>query len=44
MNELDHPNIIKLRAIYETDKEFNLIMDLLKGGDLIELIQKEKRL
>ena len=40
MNEINHPNIIQFRAIYETEKEYNVVMELLKGGDLIELIQK----
>ena len=38
MNEINHPNCLSLRAIYETEKEINLVMELLKGGDLIELI------
>eukprot|EP00828_Plagiopyla_frontata_P037333 TRINITY_DN4907_c0_g1_i2.p2 TRINITY_DN4907_c0_g1~~TRINITY_DN4907_c0_g1_i2.p2 ORF type:complete len:318 (+),score=66.08 TRINITY_DN4907_c0_g1_i2:254-1207(+) len=44
MNEINHPNCLSLRAIYETEKEINLVMELLKGGDLIELIQKAKKL
>ena len=41
---MDHFNIVKLYEVYEDDKNFYLIMDLIKGGELFELIVKRQRL
>ena len=34
--QLDHPNIVKLEAVYESEDEIFLIQELLKGGDLFD--------
>ena len=34
----------KLYEVYEDDKNFYLIMDLIKGGELFEVIVKRQRL
>ena len=47
MNEIDilkkisHPNIVKLYEFYEDDKCFYLVMELLKGGDLLSYLLNE---
>ena len=35
---LDHPNIIKLHAVYEDQKRIHIITDLCKGGDMVDAI------
>lgn len=34
--QLDHPNIVKLEAVYESEDEIFLIQELLNGGDLFD--------
>ena len=34
MKEVDHPNIVKLFDIYEDDKYFFLVMELMMGGEV----------
>jgi len=36
--EIDHPNIIKLFEVYETDDHIYLILELMKGGELFDRI------
>ena len=47
MSNADHPHIIKLYEIYESNRSFYLIMELCKGGQLfnkiIEKIKNKKR-
>ena len=37
MKEVDHPNIVKLFDIYEDDKYFFLVMELMMGGEVCQL-------
>ena len=41
MRKLDHENIIKLYQIYESDNHINLILELLKGGELFDRLIKK---
>ena len=38
MRELDHPHIIKLHEVFETENSFYLILDLMQGGKLEDKI------
>ena len=40
MSTVDHPNIVKLYEIYESQRSFYLIMELCKGGELLKKINK----
>ena len=43
LKQVDHPNIVKLHDIYEDEKYFFLIMELLTGGELFDqILTKEK--
>ena len=34
LKQVDHPNIVKLYDIYEDDKYFFLVMELMMGGEV----------
>jgi serine/threonine protein kinase len=34
MKKIDHPNVLSLMDIFETDKELTLVMELVSGGEL----------
>jgi len=38
MRKLDHPNILKLYEVYESDEEFFLVMELVTGKELFDKI------
>eukprot|EP00794_Sanderia_malayensis_P009124 gene9124-10097_t len=42
MSELDHPNIIQLLAIFESEDKIFLIMELADGGDLLDHVNNQK--
>ena len=41
-SKLNHPNIIKLYNVSETDEEINILLEYAENGTLYSLIQKEK--
>mmetsp|Transcript_3126 Transcript_3126/g.2844 ORF Transcript_3126/g.2844 Transcript_3126/m.2844 type:complete len:231 (+) Transcript_3126:344-1036(+) len=43
MRKLDHPNIVKLYNVYESDSEICLVLDYLEGGNLYERINRKKK-
>lgn len=38
LKQLDHPNIVKLFEVYEDDKHWWLVMELVQGGQLFEQV------
>lgn len=44
LKRISHPNIVKLFEFYEDDRSFYLVMELLKGGDLVSFLLKEGKL
>jgi len=41
IKELDHPNVVKTYALFETDTHFNIVTDMISGGELYDLLQSE---
>jgi serine/threonine protein kinase len=41
LKSLDHPHVIKLYEVYESEFYVHLIMDYLKGGELFHQIQNK---
>jgi len=41
MRMLDHPNILKLYEVCETENSLYMVMDLLQGGSLIDKIREK---
>ena len=42
MRMLQHPNIIDLKEVYETENSYYMIMEMLEGGSLHDRLAKEK--
>jgi len=38
MNQLDHPNIVKILDSFQTDLTLYIVMELVRGGDLFDRI------
>lgn len=38
LKNLDHPNIVKLKAFYEDDTDYYIVMEYVPGGDLMDFI------
>lgn len=41
MRGLDFKNVIKLHEIYETKNSFYMVLDMLEGGNLLDLISNK---
>jgi calcium-dependent protein kinase len=41
LRRIDHPNVIKLYEVYENDVYVHLVLEYLKGGELLLQIQKK---
>jgi serine/threonine protein kinase len=41
---IDHPNIVKLYDVFECEKFICLVIELMRGGELFDLIHEQKRL
>lgn len=44
LKSLNHPNIVRYLALYETNSRIFLVMELISGGSLKSLVQQRKRL
>jgi len=42
LGSIQHPNVVGLRAIFDTEETLFIVMDLMKGGELYEEIVKRK--
>lgn len=38
LQNVDHPNIVKLYEVFEDDKTYSLVIELMTGGEVITLI------
>jgi serine/threonine protein kinase len=38
LHSCDHPNVVRLHEVYETDEHYYIIMELIKGGELFDKI------
>lgn len=39
---LDHPNIVKLREVYDSQEELGLVYELIADGELFQYVVKDK--
>ena len=46
MDELDHPNIVRVIELLESDDNYYIVMELMFDGSLLEIVNKfvEKRI
>ena len=44
LKQVDHPNIVKLHDIYEDEKHFFLVMELMTGGEVSHRTQLSSKL
>lgn len=43
MTKLDHPNILRLHEYFETDSKVYLVLDLCRGGELLDYLNSQYR-
>ena len=41
LKQLDHPNIVRLLDVYEDERHWCLVMDLMTGGELFDFVAKK---
>lgn len=44
LSTIDHPNIMKIYEVIESESAYNIVTEFIPGGELLELICKEKKL
>ena len=40
---LQHPNLLRLHDVFESDAEFHLVLEYLPGGSLLEVLKRQAR-
>jgi len=43
LDELDHPNIVRVIELLETDDNYYIVMELMLDGSLLEILNKFDR-
>lgn len=43
LKQVDHPNIVKLIDVYEDAKNFSLVMELMRGGELFDVLMEREQ-
>lgn len=43
LKQLDHPNIVKLLDVYEDERHWCLVMELMTGGELFDMILEKEQ-
>ena len=44
MRQIDHPNLIKMQEVFETDNSLYIIMNYYEGENLLELLKQKGKL
>lgn len=44
MKKIEHPNIVKLHDVYQTNNNMYIVTEYCRGGDLHCLLKKQKKL
>ena len=44
LKDLDHPNIIKMYEFFEDLKRFYIVMDIMKGGELFDVLEEKGKM
>ena len=44
LSTVDHPNIMKIYELIESNTSYNIITELIEGGELLDMISREKKL
>lgn len=42
LEEIVHPNIIKVHELLEDEKNYYMVMEFISGGNLLDLMMKDK--
>jgi calcium/calmodulin-dependent protein kinase I len=40
LSKIDHPNVVKLYEIYEDDTYFYMVLELMTGGEVLQIIYR----
>jgi serine/threonine protein kinase len=43
LEELDHPHIVKVIELLESENEYFIVMELMKDGNLLDMLNKISR-
>lgn len=43
MRSLSHLNVLELKEVYETENSLYLVIELLKGGNMVSYLEKQKK-